>query len=52
MESEVVSGSKFSGDGARFRFHRPSYQQMIDYSDAQYDMFADHDEAIAYFCDD
>lgn len=52
MESEVVSGGKFTGDGARFRFDRPSYQQMIDYSDTQFDMFADHDEAIACFCGD
>ncbi|QOU08004.1 phosphoadenosine phosphosulfate reductase family protein [Pseudomonas fluorescens] len=52
MESEVVSGGKFTGDGARFRFDRPSYQQMIDYSDIQFDMFADHDEAIACFCGD
>lgn len=52
MESEVVSGGKFTGDGARFRFDRPSYQQMIDYSDTQFDMFADHAEAIACFCGD
>lgn len=52
MESEVVSGGKFTGDGARFRFDRPSYQQMVDYSDTQFDMFADHDEAIACFCGD
>lgn len=52
MESEVVSTGKFTGDGARFRFDRPSYQQMIDYSDTQFDMFADHDEAIACFCGD
>ena len=52
MESEVVSGVKFTGDGARFRFDRPSYQQMIDYSDTQFDMFADHDQAFACFCGD
>lgn len=52
MESSVVSGGKFTGDGARFRSDRPSYQQMIDYSDTQFDMFADHDEAIACFCGD
>lgn len=33
MESSVVSGGKFTGDGARFRSDRPSYQQMLDYSD-------------------
>lgn len=52
MESEVVSGGKFTGDGARFRFDRPSYQQMIDYSDTQFDMFADQNEAIDCFCGD
>ena len=52
MESSVVSGGKFIGDGARFRSDRPSYQQMLDYSESQFDMFADHDEAIACFCGD
>lgn len=52
MESSVVSGGKFTGDGARFRSDRPSYQQMLDYSDTQFDLFADHDEAIACFCGD
>ncbi|MBA4359301.1 MAG: Nin-like protein [Pseudomonas sp.] len=52
MEREVVSTGEFTGDGARFRFDRPSYQQMLDYSDIQLDMFADHDEAIACFCGD
>jgi 3'-phosphoadenosine 5'-phosphosulfate sulfotransferase (PAPS reductase)/FAD synthetase len=52
MESSVVSGGKFTGDGARFRSDRPSYQQMLDYSDTQFDMFADQNEAIACFCGD
>ncbi|WP_432755502.1 phosphoadenosine phosphosulfate reductase family protein [Pseudomonas sp. WMBT8] len=52
MESSVVSGGKFTGDGARFRSDRPSYQQMIDYSDIQFDLFAEHDEAIHCFCGD
>ena len=52
MESSVVSGGKFTGDGDRFRSDRPRYQQMLDYSETQFDMFADHDEAIAYFCGD
>lgn len=52
MESSVVSGGKFTGDGAQFRSDRPSYQQMLDYSDTQFDMFADHDEAIECFCGD
>lgn len=52
QEREVVSTGEFTGDGARFRFDRPSYQQMLDYSDIQFDMFADSDEAIACFCGD
>lgn len=52
QEREVVSTGEFTGDGASFRFDRPSYQQMLDYSDTQFDMFSDHDEAIACFCGD
>lgn len=52
MESTVVSGGKFTGDGARFRSDRPSYQQMIDFSSVQGDMFDDQDEAIECFCGD
>ena len=52
MEKSVVSGGKFTGDGARFRSDRPSYQQMLDYSDTQFDMFAEQDEGIACFCGD
>lgn len=52
MESTVVSGGKFTGNGDRFRSDRPSYQQMLDYSDTQFDMFADQDDAIACFCGD
>ena len=33
-------------------YDRPSYQQMLDYSDTQFDMFVDHEEAIACFCGD
>lgn len=41
-----------AGVGARFRRDRPSYQQMIEYSETQLDMFAEHDEAIDCFCGD
>ena len=27
-----------------------NYQQMLDCSNTQFDMFADHDEAVACFC--
>ena len=52
MERTAVSSSGITGNGALFRFDRPSYQQMLDYSDTQIDMFADHDEATACFCGD
>jgi hypothetical protein len=52
MERTAVSSSGITGNGALFRFDRPSYQQMLDYSDTQFDMFADHDEVIACFCGD
>ena len=52
MESSVVFGGKFTRDGARFRSDRPSYLQMFDNSDSQFDMLAEHDEAIACFCGD
>jgi 3'-phosphoadenosine 5'-phosphosulfate sulfotransferase (PAPS reductase)/FAD synthetase len=52
MERTAKSSSSITGDGALFRFDRPSYQQMLDYSDIQIDMFADHDETIAFFCGD
>lgn len=52
MERTAVSSSGITGNGALFRFDRPSYQQMLDYSDTQFDMFADHDVSIACFCGD
>jgi len=52
MERTAVSSSGITGNGALFRFDRPSYQQMLDYSDTQFDMFAAHYEAIACFCGD
>ena len=52
MERTAVSSSGITGNGALFRFDRPSYQQMLNYSDTQFDMFADQDEAISCFCGD
>lgn len=52
MERTAVSSTSVIGDGALFRFDRPSYQQMLDYSGTQVDMFADQDEALACFCGD
>lgn len=52
MERTAKSSSSITGDGALFRFDRPSYQQMVDYFDTQFDMFVEHDEAIDCFCGD
>lgn len=35
-----------------FRIDLSSYQHMLDYSDAQFNMAVDHYEAIAYFRSD
>ena len=37
-------------DGGTFRKDRPTYQQMMNYNDVQFDMFADDDEGMACFC--
>jgi 3'-phosphoadenosine 5'-phosphosulfate sulfotransferase (PAPS reductase)/FAD synthetase len=52
MESYAQSSSKTFGDGARFRKDRPSYKEMYDYANQQYDMFDQNEETIACFCGD
>ena len=52
MENYAQSSSKTYGDGARFRKDRPSYKQMYDFANQQYDMFDQSEEAIACFCGD
>lgn len=52
MERDATQSSTATTSGALFRFDRPSYQQMLDYSDTQFDMFADQEEAIECFCGD
>lgn len=52
MESRCQSSSMHHGDGARFRKDRPSYAQMLKYSQEQRDMFDPNEEAIACFCGD
>ncbi|MEX5664634.1 hypothetical protein ABFV57_07160 [Pseudomonas neuropathica] len=47
-----MSGSRFTGGGARFRSDRPSYEQMLDYSDTQLEMFVEQNEAIGCFFGD
>ncbi|MCP8350883.1 Nin-like protein [Pseudomonas sp. FBF18] len=52
QERVTKSTGQFAGDGARFRKDRPSYQQMMDYAEIQYDLFAEVDEGIDCFCGD
>lgn len=52
QERNAKSSNGTTGEGALFRFDRPSYQQMLDYSDIQIDMFAESDDAIECFCGD
>lgn len=52
QERTTESTGQFAGDGARFRKDRPSYQQMIDYAEIQFDLFAEVDESIDCFCGD
>ena len=52
QERSTESTGQFAGDGARFRKDRPSYQQMIDYAEIQFDLFAEIDEGIDCFCGD
>lgn len=52
QERSTESTGQFAGDGARFRKDRPSYQQMMDYAEIQFDLFAEVDEGIDCFCGD
>jgi 3'-phosphoadenosine 5'-phosphosulfate sulfotransferase (PAPS reductase)/FAD synthetase len=52
QESRIHSSGKFTGDGARFRKDRPSYQKMMQYNMDQDDMFMIDEESISCFCGD
>jgi 3'-phosphoadenosine 5'-phosphosulfate sulfotransferase (PAPS reductase)/FAD synthetase len=52
QEARIKSSGQYQGDGARFRKDRPSYQQMMNYSSDQADMFETDEETIACFCGD
>jgi hypothetical protein len=52
MESFSSNSIRAVNDGARFRKDRPSYQEMMDFSKNQTDMFDPNEEAIACFCGD
>jgi len=50
METLVQSSGQATGQGARFRQDRPSYQDMMSFTQDQADMFSD--ESIECFCGD
>lgn len=50
MESSITNAK--IKDGGRFRSDRPSYAQMLQFSQQQRDMFDPNEEAIACFCGD
>lgn len=50
MENLIKSSGQFKGDGARFRKDRPSYAEMMAFSQDQIPLF--EDEGIACFCGD
>lgn len=52
MERTAVQSATATATGALFRFDRPSYQQMMDYSELQLDLFVDADEGIECYCGD
>lgn len=52
MEETIHSSGQFQGDGARFRKDRPSYKQMMNFSQTQGDMFATEEESISCYCGD
>lgn len=52
QESAVQSSNGTIGNGGRFRFDRPSYQQMKDYAGKQGDLFIGDDTSLECFCGD
>jgi 3'-phosphoadenosine 5'-phosphosulfate sulfotransferase (PAPS reductase)/FAD synthetase len=52
QEAKIKSSGQFQGDGARFRKDRPSYKEMMNYSETQGDMFGSDEESIPCFCGD
>ena len=52
INHELEAGKRCSGDGQFFAIDRPSYAQMLKFSQEQRDMFDSSEEAIACFCGD
>lgn len=51
-KQEKGAERRATGDGRFFRIDRPSYAQMLKFSQEQRDMFDHNEEAIACFCGD
>lgn len=52
MEAKVESKTGHYADNSRFRKDRPSYAEMLKFSQEQRDMFDPNEEAIPCFCGD
>jgi hypothetical protein len=52
IKQEDAARSRANGDGRYFRNDRPTYAQMLAFSQDQRDMFDQQEEAIACFCGD
>jgi 3'-phosphoadenosine 5'-phosphosulfate sulfotransferase (PAPS reductase)/FAD synthetase len=49
---EMLAATITDGNANRFRIDRPSYSEMLNYSQKQTDMFDPNEEGIACFCGD
>ena len=49
---EMLASTITDGNANRFRIDRPSYSEMLNYSQKQTDLFDPDDEGIACFCGD
>lgn len=49
---EMLAATITDGNANRFRIDRPSYSEMLNYSQKQTDLFDPDDEGIACFCGD
>jgi len=52
LKHEIEASKRCIGDGQFFAIDRPTYAQMLEFSQEQTDMFDANEEAIACFCGD
>lgn len=52
IKKEAEAEKRCTGDGKFFAIDRPSYKQMLNFSQQQNDMFDPEEEAISCFCGD